>query len=169
MDVCSWGRPSTLGAVVAVLGPTRGGRGLYLTHPKVCVWTWPRPLCPSGDLRPRRVVHLPGPSAAGEPGRGRLPEPPPQHAHRGPAPQDAHQVEGDVGQVGFRLRPLPPFPSPMTFDPCCDPLWAGLTGCWSTAPSPWWGSTPSSPTPTPPSSRRWSTRRSPSATDWRSR
>lgn len=62
----------------------------------------------AGHLRARRVVHLQGAAAAGEPGRGELPEPEAEHAHRDPAQEDADQVEGDVGQVGSGSAPLPP-------------------------------------------------------------
>lgn len=55
-----------------------------------------------GHLRARRVVHLPGAAAAGEPGRGGLPEQEAQHAHRDPAQEDADQVEGDVRQASRR-------------------------------------------------------------------
>lgn len=60
----------------------------------------------AGDLRARRVVHLQGAAAAGEPGRGELPEPEAEHAHRDSAQEDADQVEGDVGQVGSGSAPL---------------------------------------------------------------
>lgn len=125
-----------------------------------------------GHLRARRVVHLPGAAAAGEPGRGGLPEQEAQHAHRDAAQEDADQVEGDVRQASPTSLTLKTLFSPLGFlqVPDCPLLPpAGRTGCWSSAPSPWWGSTPSSPTRTRRSSKRWSTRLCPSATSWRSR
>lgn len=61
---------------------------------------------PTGHLRARRVVHLPGAAAAGEPGRGGLPEQEAQHAYRDPTQEDADTVEGDVRQASRAPAPV---------------------------------------------------------------